>query len=222
MFFVAFLAACTAERFFRIDRHQEHLHYVVDICNDDLYILDAADEANRDESVNSCLLTEADARLEIPGQRSASIDVGASGEDNNNTIVLLKSASEDDGRRSSEGDEKSEENGNRTAGDASDRTDDSSPGRDVCRDLDDDLIKGERDDDEPIASPERARDVAFLEAAKVGDLEMLKRLHEQGSSLTTAEANGMTALHYAARSGYENVVQFLLKESHALMEVRDE
>ena len=32
--------ACTAERFFRIDRAQEHLHYVVDICNDDLYILD--------------------------------------------------------------------------------------------------------------------------------------------------------------------------------------
>jgi diacylglycerol kinase (ATP) len=32
--------ACTAERFFRIDRAQEHLHFVVDICTDDLYILD--------------------------------------------------------------------------------------------------------------------------------------------------------------------------------------
>lgn len=35
--------ACTAERFFRVDRAQEHLHYVVDICNDDLYILDAGE-----------------------------------------------------------------------------------------------------------------------------------------------------------------------------------
>ena len=32
--------ACTAERYFRVDRAQEHLHYVVDICNEDLYILD--------------------------------------------------------------------------------------------------------------------------------------------------------------------------------------
>lgn len=37
--------ACTAERFFRIDRAQEHLHYVVDICNDELYVLDPADDA---------------------------------------------------------------------------------------------------------------------------------------------------------------------------------
>ncbi|KAJ6219702.1 hypothetical protein RDWZM_005514 [Blomia tropicalis] len=35
-----FVDSCTAERFFRIDRAQEHLHYVVDICNEDLYILD--------------------------------------------------------------------------------------------------------------------------------------------------------------------------------------
>jgi len=34
------LTACTAERFFRIDRAQEHLHFVVDICTDDLFVLD--------------------------------------------------------------------------------------------------------------------------------------------------------------------------------------
>lgn len=32
--------ACTAERFFRIDRAQEHLHYVTDICTEDLFVLD--------------------------------------------------------------------------------------------------------------------------------------------------------------------------------------
>lgn len=31
---------CTAERFFRIDRAQEHLHYVTDICLDTIYLLD--------------------------------------------------------------------------------------------------------------------------------------------------------------------------------------
>lgn len=32
--------ACTAERFFRVDRAQEHLHYVTDIANEIIYILD--------------------------------------------------------------------------------------------------------------------------------------------------------------------------------------
>lgn len=32
--------ATTAERFFRIDRAQEHLHYITDISSEDLYILD--------------------------------------------------------------------------------------------------------------------------------------------------------------------------------------
>lgn len=34
------LSACTAERFFRVDRAQEHLHYVTDIANEIIYILD--------------------------------------------------------------------------------------------------------------------------------------------------------------------------------------
>ncbi|KAK4320556.1 hypothetical protein Pmani_008562, partial [Petrolisthes manimaculis] len=35
-----FLDSCTAERFFRIDRAQEHLHYVTDICTEDIFLLD--------------------------------------------------------------------------------------------------------------------------------------------------------------------------------------
>lgn len=35
-----FLDSCTAERFFRIDHAQEHLHYVTDICTEDLFVLD--------------------------------------------------------------------------------------------------------------------------------------------------------------------------------------
>lgn len=35
-----FQLACTAERFFRVDRAQEHLHYITDIANEIIYILD--------------------------------------------------------------------------------------------------------------------------------------------------------------------------------------
>lgn len=34
-----FFAACTAERFFRIDRAQEHLHYLTDIAHEALFVL---------------------------------------------------------------------------------------------------------------------------------------------------------------------------------------
>lgn len=34
------ILATTAERFFRIDKAQEHLHYITDISSEDLYILD--------------------------------------------------------------------------------------------------------------------------------------------------------------------------------------
>lgn len=37
--YLTFLAT-TAERFFRIDKAQEHLHYITDISSEDLYILD--------------------------------------------------------------------------------------------------------------------------------------------------------------------------------------
>lgn len=35
-----FIDCCTAERVFRVDSGQEHLHYITDISTDDLYILD--------------------------------------------------------------------------------------------------------------------------------------------------------------------------------------
>ena len=37
---ISLYTATTAERFFRIDRAQEHLHYITDISSEDLYILD--------------------------------------------------------------------------------------------------------------------------------------------------------------------------------------
>lgn len=39
-FFCWGCSACTAERFFRVDRAQEHLHYVTDIANEIIYVLD--------------------------------------------------------------------------------------------------------------------------------------------------------------------------------------
>jgi hypothetical protein len=42
--------ACTAERYFRVDRAQEHLHYLTDIANDALFVLDTLPHTPDDET----------------------------------------------------------------------------------------------------------------------------------------------------------------------------
>ncbi|XP_063403309.1 diacylglycerol kinase zeta-like isoform X7 [Mytilus trossulus] len=48
-----FLDSTTAERFFRIDRAQEHLHYITDISSEDLYILDPDLQSQRGNTLVS-------------------------------------------------------------------------------------------------------------------------------------------------------------------------
>nr|XP_018903201.1 PREDICTED: eye-specific diacylglycerol kinase isoform X6 [Bemisia tabaci] len=47
-----FVDSCTAERFFRVDRAQEHLHYLTDIANEMLFVLDALPQTPDDEPSN--------------------------------------------------------------------------------------------------------------------------------------------------------------------------
>ncbi|XP_076334675.1 diacylglycerol kinase zeta-like [Tachypleus tridentatus] len=63
-----FLDSCTAERFFRIDRAQEHLYYVSDISSEDLFILDPEaflymDSSNKD--MTECLENNCSNALEM-------------------------------------------------------------------------------------------------------------------------------------------------------------
>lgn len=44
------VVACTAERFFRVDRAQEHLHYLTDVANEALYVLDTLPQTPDDET----------------------------------------------------------------------------------------------------------------------------------------------------------------------------
>lgn len=96
--------ACTAERFFRIDRAQEHLHYVADICNDELYVLDPADDHNSTtsaptSSITSCsnynmnyTMVTSSTGSALNQQANLQTSTASIGESNTigNTIVLFK------------------------------------------------------------------------------------------------------------------------------------
>lgn len=49
-------------------------------------------------------------------------------------------------------------------------------------------------------------------AAKMGELETLKKLKDKGGNLSSANQDGRTPLHFAAREGLVSVVKYLLEE----------
>ena len=54
---------------------------------------------------------------------------------------------------------------------------------------------------------------AVLRAARLGDMEMLADLHQDGFSLLAIDETAKTALHYGARFGNKEVVRFLLQHA---------
>ncbi|XP_060852935.1 eye-specific diacylglycerol kinase-like isoform X5 [Rhopalosiphum padi] len=128
-----FVDCCTAERFFRIDRAQESLHYLIDITHDQLFVLDDPHRAASTEE-----------------------DV---------TVVLKAKEPADD--------------------------------------------QGAQDTTTSHYGQVRTSD-KIIEAAKTGNLNMLRNLFEMGYSLMSINKDGQTALHVASQRGDSNLVRYIL------------
>ena len=61
----------------------------------------------------------------------------------------------------------------------------------------------------------------FLNAARAGDLEVVRLFVDAGMSVNTASTSGVTALHYAAYRGHLSVVKYLVGQG-ARLSARDE
>lgn len=78
------ITACTAERFFRIDKAQENLHYATDIGHENIYILDAApltpdtESTAHPETTTSLDQTGPSMSLETTTGLSVSLDISQS------------------------------------------------------------------------------------------------------------------------------------------------
>ena len=63
---------------------------------------------------------------------------------------------------------------------------------------------------------------AVLRAARMGDLQMLSDLHQDGFSLMAIDETAKTALHYGARFGNKDIVKFLLEKApHSIIDIVD-
>ncbi|XP_047003268.1 eye-specific diacylglycerol kinase isoform X1 [Schistocerca americana] len=235
-----FVDSCTAERFFRVDRAQEHLHYVVDIATENLYVLDTENATVPPTPEDETVLSSPNANEHKPIANNVLRIEGAGGE---TTPELSDGSREDDGKFE------------RSYGTGGSRDDDESPswrgpseemlneelaGGRVPRSHSDDIISKQKK-----TSPEEKYNMSLsspggnvnylsihdrlfglnfasfgnllekttegiLKAAKLGDIKLLKNLHSQGYSLLSIDSNGQTALHYGSRYGHKDIVKYLI------------
>ncbi|XP_041972617.1 eye-specific diacylglycerol kinase isoform X2 [Aricia agestis] len=223
-----FVDSVTAERFFRIDKAQENLHYTTDIGHDSIYILDAApptpdtETTAHPDTTASLDRTGPSISLDTTTGMSVSLDISQS-VDTPSAGVSLDVPSE---------------SGLGSPGSVLSPT--TPPAVAVPRGR---STLQPRSSQEPISPPlcvsppvQPSRDSVarfktnllekttdgLLKAAKSGDLKVVKDLHAAGYSLLSIDATGQTALHIAARYGHKEVVKYLIASAPtALLNMSD-
>ncbi|KAI5732750.1 hypothetical protein M8J76_003712 [Diaphorina citri] len=225
-----FVDSITAERFFRIDRAQEHLHFVMDITSDTLFILDTLPPTPDDDptfpspttpsqqspgdlttpDISSGCTCRVKCKLHCrPSSTQASRNPRTPNTSRNVRIALP----EDD-----------------TGGESGEKINshppDSNPGthgtKHSSTGAEQGLLKVPRigsvedlDADEVDIGPVPASECSIsniLEKTSEGVLKAarLKDLHSQGYSLLSIDSVGQTALHYGSRYGHKDVVKYII------------
>ncbi|XP_023345984.1 eye-specific diacylglycerol kinase isoform X2 [Eurytemora carolleeae] len=176
-----FLDSVTAERFFRVDRAQENLHFLPDICENTLYILETEEivESNLSNLLPEDLMTPPRSPLTpIPGDPLHEDRLPTTQPSSDNELL----------------DE--EENHQKRVGALKERGGiDASVPTFGLTPPDDDSLKTTD---------------GILKAARLGDLKMLRELCTEGYSLLSRDETGKTALHYGARFGHKEIIKFLV------------
>ncbi|XP_041452714.1 diacylglycerol kinase zeta-like isoform X1 [Lytechinus variegatus] len=225
-----FLDSTTADRFFRIDRLQEHLHYITDISSDDLYVLDpertkpsSLSPESKSGSMPDLLVQEGPgnrtpsptivgANLKVPQtgpllqSRSDSVEEITQGID----VSLLASASNNEftGYDSEDG-----AHSIPTQSCEAIMTHTSNSPKPPKRDV----IVGVSDTAhlDPLNK-------MLIDVSKRGDPMKYAELHRKGANLETTDQHGMTSLHHAARFGHKEIVQYLIEHGPKnLLDSRD-
>ncbi|XP_059353588.1 eye-specific diacylglycerol kinase-like isoform X2 [Daphnia carinata] len=189
-----FIDCCTAERVFRVDSGQEHLHYITDISTDCLYILDPVSAADT-ESLG----------LESGPNGASNLLDEAGLED---MVNLANSQLQQELRHSDKMERKN----------ITEKAEDVSPQPPENVVVHDNFLVPIN-----VKSPLLEKSSSsIVKAAKDGDLKKLKDLHASGYSLLSIDAQGQTALHWAARHGHRDVIKYLLASSpSALLDMVD-
>ncbi|XP_041822246.1 diacylglycerol kinase zeta-like isoform X2 [Chelmon rostratus] len=182
-----FLDSTTADRFYRIDRAQEHLNYVSEISQEEIFILDpelvvmmtvGTSPSAMPDLVNptSSLVDSSSSQR----QRVNSDSSAAEAVTHNSTPVTSKLSRAGCIHRS-----------NTTAADFKPR------------------LRQEKSQKTSETEKEREKEMLF-ECVKNKDVKTLQEMHLKGADLTTLDLSGCSLLHHAVSTGSKEMVRYIL------------
>lgn len=177
-----FLDSTTADRFYRIDRAQEHLNYVTEISQKELFILDP--ELVTKETVGTSTgMPDMVDTLEENSNSSDQIAFPASSPPYriNDQTFALSNLSCDVTNAEKQADALS------------------SPNTDLCRSGD--VVQNEIDKETMNM---------LITSVKAENFKKLVELHKDGASLAVYDAKGCTLLHYAVDTGNKEMVRYII------------
>ncbi|XP_076466864.1 diacylglycerol kinase zeta-like [Babylonia areolata] len=215
----SFLDSTTAERFFRIDRSQESLHYITDISSEDLYILDPELSSRLQSSLGPAgPVLSLNGHGEItpsgfsvhsflsPSQSSMSFTFPVTPPKSPTVLqcpdfpTIHRPESVDNLLMPPPpGPCNSSEPGTPISTAVPTRKYSIIAIPQICTEPDSSIPR--------ITSP---LEKALLDASKRGDIQKLCESNHQGADLLVTDQYGMTALHHAARFGHKTIVKFLI------------
>ncbi|XP_056014781.1 diacylglycerol kinase zeta-like isoform X17 [Ostrea edulis] len=190
-----FLDSTTAERFFRIDRAQEQLHYITDISSEDLYILDPDMASTQHPTGNGEVPKPQEEKglvftfsMPVTPPKSPGVsDLRHNNNEEKHSLPVPKSP----GENSSEPGSPNSPN-------------DCSSKQYQFMSVANATAAGK-------AKKLTPADKGLIDASKRGDLSKLVDLFcNQDADLLATDQYGMTSLHHAARFGHKGIVKYLI------------
>ncbi|XP_053093033.1 diacylglycerol kinase zeta isoform X2 [Pangasianodon hypophthalmus] len=183
-----FLDSTTADRFYRIDRAQEHLNYVTEISQNELFILDP--ELVTKETVGTS--TGMPEMVDTLGENSNSSDQIA--------FPACPAASPPVYRVNEDQTAAQRKHMSCDVTDAEEQDDAlASTNTDICKS--DDVVQKETDEETMKM---------LLTSVKSDNFKKLVELHKEGANLAVYDALGCTLLHYAVDTGNKEMVRYII------------
>ncbi|XP_071942775.1 diacylglycerol kinase zeta-like isoform X5 [Antedon mediterranea] len=214
-----FLDSTTADRFFRIDRGQEQLHYITDISSDDLYVLDP--ERTSAEPIKRGSMPDLITQEGLRHGQYDSIWMKSPSFDSISRVPCQKMIHA-----------KSEEVLHKVANNSkANATKDPKTTPEPRRILkpqtgSPNLRGGEFNSVAGVASDTAhlsKLDKTLMDVSKRGDVKKFEELHQKGASLNAEDQHGMNPLHQAVRFGHKDIVRYIIEHGgKALVDSTDE
>ncbi|KAM3836102.1 LOW QUALITY PROTEIN: diacylglycerol kinase zeta [Diretmus argenteus] len=182
-----FLDSTTADRFYRIDRAQEHLNYVSEISQEEIYILDP------ELVVMTTVGTSPSAMPDLVNPASSHSNTSASqrqriNSDSSVAEALTHSATPPASKLSRAG---CIHRSNTTAADFKG------------------TMRSEKNQQNSEADGEKENET-LIKCVKNKDVKRMQELHLKGADLTTLDQSGCSLLHHAVDTGSKEMVRYIL------------